>query len=111
LLIPVFRVLAMLGALRWLIGHQHLVTTFATNLRGPAAPVSFLGSAVSEVIPLNAVSGNVAVAFAALSYADTLAITVTADDAVPESGVLATALQGELDAITQCRRTWPRTAE
>jgi diacylglycerol O-acyltransferase len=104
LLIPVFRILAMLGALRWLIGHQHLVTTFVTNLRGPGAPVSFLGCAVSEVIPLNAVTGNVAVAFAALSYTGTLTITVTADaDAFPDSGALAAALQGELDAVTQCR--------
>jgi WS/DGAT/MGAT family acyltransferase len=88
LLVPVFRALAMLGALRWLIGRQHMVTTFVTNLRGPGEAVSFLGSAVSSVIPLNAVTGNVAVAFAALSYAGTLTITVTADtDAFPESGV------------------------
>jgi hypothetical protein len=81
---------------------------FRHNLRGPGAPVSFLGSAVSEVIPVNAVTGNVAVAFAALSYAGTLTITVTADaDAFRESGVLAAALQDELDAVTQCRHAPP----
>ena len=101
LLAPVFRVLAMLGVLRWLIERQHLVTTFVTNLRGPGTPVSFLGSIVSEVVPLNAVTGNVAVAFAVLSYAGTLTVTVTADvDAFPDSEVLIDALQDELDALT-----------
>ena len=100
-LAPVFRGLAVLGALRWLIERQHLVTTFVTNLRGPDTPVSFLGSTVSEVIPLNAVTGNVAVAFAVLSYAGTLVVTVTTDvDAFPDSRVLVEALQGELDALT-----------
>jgi diacylglycerol O-acyltransferase / wax synthase len=102
LLAPVFRVLSTLGALRWLIERQHLVTTFVTNLRGPDAPVSFLGSIVSEVVPLNAVTGNVAVAFAVLSYAGTITMTVTVDvDSAPDSGILVDALQNELDALTR----------
>jgi hypothetical protein len=102
LLAPVFRVLAVLGALRWLIERQHLVTTFVTNLRGPETPVSFLGATVSEVVPLNAVTGNVAVAFAVLSYAGTLTMTVTVDvDAFPDSRFLVDALQDELDVLTQ----------
>jgi hypothetical protein len=40
------------------------------------------------------VSGNVAVAFAVLSYAGTLIVTVTADvDAFPDSEVLIDALE------------------
>jgi diacylglycerol O-acyltransferase / wax synthase len=102
LLAPVFRVLAMLGVLRWLIERQHLVSTLVTNLRGSGALVSFLGSTVSEVVPLNAVTGNVAVAFAVLSYAGTLIVTVAVDvDAFPDSEVLVDALQDELDALTQ----------
>jgi hypothetical protein len=101
LLAPAFRLLAMLGILRWLIERQHLVTTFVTNLRGPDMPVSLLGSTVAEVIPLNAVTGNVAVAFAILSYAGTLLVTVTVDaEAFPDSQVLVDALQKELDALT-----------
>ncbi len=102
LVVPAFRVLAMLGVLRWLVERQHLVTTFVTNLRGPDAPVSLLGSIVSEVIPLNVVSGNVTVAFAVLSYAGTLMVTVSADvDACPDSEVLVHALQDELDVLTR----------
>jgi WS/DGAT/MGAT family acyltransferase len=108
LLAPAFRVLAMLGILRWLVERQHLVTTFVTNLRGPDAPVSFLGSIVSEVIPLNVVSGNVAVAFAVLSYAGTLMVTVSVDaDACPDSEILVHALHDELDVLTRRAGTWP----
>jgi diacylglycerol O-acyltransferase / wax synthase len=99
-LAPVFRALAAVGALRWLIERQHLVTTFVTNLRGPDAPVSFLGSTIAEVVPLNIVTGNVTVAFAVLSYAGTLTVTVTVDAAaVPDSGLLVDALGAELDAL------------
>ncbi|HET6954082.1 MAG TPA: wax ester/triacylglycerol synthase domain-containing protein [Acidimicrobiales bacterium] len=101
LLAPVFRGLAVLGVLRWLIERQRLVTTFVTNLRGPDAPLSFLGSTIAEVIPLSIVAGNVPVAFAVLSYAGTLTVTVTVDlDAVPDSGVLVAALRDHFDAIT-----------
>jgi diacylglycerol O-acyltransferase / wax synthase len=104
LLAPVFRALATLGALRWLIERQHLVTTFVTNLRGPDAPVSFVGSTIAEVVPLNMVTGNVAVAFAVLSYAGTLTVTVTVDaDVVPDSRLLVDALRVELDALTRRR--------
>jgi hypothetical protein len=104
LLAPVFRALATLGALRWLIERQHLVTTFVTNLRGPDAPVSFVGSTIAEVVPLNMVTGNVAVAFAVLSYAGTLTVTVTVDaDAVPDSRFLVDALRVELGALTRRR--------
>ena len=102
LLAPVFRVLAALGALRWLIERQHVVTTFVTNLRGPDTPASFLGSTIAGLVPLTMVAGNVVVAFAVLSYAGTLTVTVTVDtDAVPDSAVLVGALQDELDALTR----------
>lgn len=100
-LAPVFRTLAALGVLRWLVERQPLVTTFVTNLRGPEAPVTFLGATVSQIVPLNALNGNVAVAFAVLSYAGTLVTTVAADtDAFPDLDVLVDALQHELDTLT-----------
>jgi hypothetical protein len=64
--------------------------------------VSFLGATIAEVVPLNMVTGNVTVAFAVLSYAGTLTVTVTVDaDAVPDSGLLVDALRAELDALTR----------
>jgi len=106
LIAPAFRLLAALGMLRWLAERQHLVTCFVTNLRGPDVPVSFLGAAVCQMIPLVGVAGNVTVAFAVLSYAGTLTVAVMVDaDACPDSGTLIAALQRELDALTTPNRT------
>jgi diacylglycerol O-acyltransferase len=99
LLLPLFDGLARLGAFRWFVNRQRLVNSFVTNLRGPEDLLCFVGSPVTAIFPIGAISGNVSVAFAVLSYAGTLTVTVVADpDAVPEVGVLCTALQQELDA-------------
>lgn len=100
LLAPAFRTLAAVHLLRWVVNHQHLVHTFATNLRGPDMPVSFLGATVSDIVPLNILAGNVAVDFAVLSYAGSLTITATADpDVVAELDILADALTRQLDQL------------
>jgi len=102
LLAPVFRSLAASHLLGWLMEHQRRVTAFVTNLRGPGSAVNFLGQVVSEIIPLSDVAGNVTTAFAALSYAGTLSITVATDiDAVPDSDVLVAALQRELGSLKE----------
>ena len=95
-----FRMLARLGVFHWFIDRQRLVNTFVTNLRGPDARLTFLGADISEVIPIAVVTGNVAVSFAALSYDDTLAVTIIADpEACPDLDVLADALQRQLDGL------------
>ena len=76
---PISRVAAHLGAYRFVIDHQHLVHTFVTNLRGPERALVVAGRPVTGIIPLGAISGNVTVAFAVLSYAGTLTITTIAD--------------------------------
>jgi hypothetical protein len=73
------RLLARLGAYRYFIDHQRLVHTFVTNLHGPEHPLVLSGVPVTGIIPLGAISGNVTLAFAALSYAGTLTITAIAD--------------------------------
>jgi WS/DGAT/MGAT family acyltransferase len=76
---PLSRLLARLGAYRYFIDHQRLVHTFVTNLHGPEHPLVLSGVPVTGIIPLGAISGNVTLAFAALSYAGTLTITAIAD--------------------------------
>lgn len=99
---PVFRALAWLGVFHWFVDHQRLVTTFVTNLRGPEARLSLLGAAITDVIAVAHVTGNVTVAFAVLSYAGALTVTVIADpDACPDLPVVVRALQHELDILTQ----------
>jgi diacylglycerol O-acyltransferase len=101
LLAPVWRVVARLGAFRWCVDHQHLVTTFVTNVRGPATGLSFLGARISGITAVTTTTGNVTVAFAALSYAGTLAVTVVADaERCPDLPVLAAALREQLDELT-----------
>jgi hypothetical protein len=77
------------------------VTTFVTNVRGPDARLSFLGVPIADAVAVSTVSGNVTVAFAALSYAGALNVTVVADPGTcPDLAELAAALQRELDALT-----------
>jgi diacylglycerol O-acyltransferase / wax synthase len=104
LLAPTFRLLALLGVLKWFINRQHLLMTFVTNLRGPESRLSFLGTAIGDVIPVGTTTGNVTVAFAVLSYAGTLNVTVVADpDACPDYADLALELQRELESLASLR--------
>lgn len=101
LLGPVFRSLARLGVLGWVVGRQRLVTTMVTNLRGPADRLSFLGAPILDVVPVSPIAGNTTVGFAALSYAGTLVLTVIADPRrCPDLPLLRRHLQHELDALS-----------
>ena len=98
---PAFRVLVRLGLFGWFIDRQHRVHTFVTNLRGPDTALSFADAAITDIIAVSVTTGNVSVAFAVLSYAGTLGITVIADpDACPDLDVLVGALELELAALT-----------
>lgn len=98
---PLFRGLAAVGAFGWFVNRQRLVNTFLTNLPGPAAPVHLAGAPVSQIVPVAITAGNVGVAFAALSYAGRLGVTVITDpDVVPEGAELARALEAQFAAIT-----------
>jgi len=100
LLGPLFRLLARAGLYRWFIDHQRLIHTFVSNLRGPAAQLSFLASPITGIIPLSVATGNVTLSFAALSYADSLTITVIADpDTCPDLPRLRELLDEELHVL------------
>ena len=102
LITPVFRLLAALGLFRPMIDRQRLVNSFLTNMRGPGQPMHLAGAAIRRIAPVTIATGNVSVAFAALSYAGTLTISVIADpDLAPELDDVAQALRRELDGLTQ----------
>jgi hypothetical protein len=85
-----------------------MVNGFVSNLRGPGERLAFLGAEVREVIPVSGTAGNVTVAFAALSYAGTLAVTLIGDpDACPDLTQLRDDLQGELDLLVSSRGAKP----
>jgi diacylglycerol O-acyltransferase len=101
LLGPVFRALAKAGIFGWFINRQRLINTFVSNLRGPADRLSFCCAPVVEVIPVPLITGNISVAFAALSYARSLTVTAIADPEVcPDLPDIICALQQELDDLT-----------
>ena len=98
---PLFRALGAVGVIAWFMNHQHRVHTFVTNLRGPVEPLRLGGATVSAVLPVSATTGNVPVAFAALSYAGRLIVTVIADpDVVPDMSLLTASLQDECNTLT-----------
>ena len=102
LLGPPFRLLASTGLLRWFFDRQRLIHTFATNLRGPAEPLTFARATVRAVIAIPNTTGNVTVTFGVLSYAGTLRITVLSDPSrVPDVAVLTAALRQELGSAAR----------
>ena len=108
LLGPVFRTLAWLGVYRWFVDRQHLVSTMVTNLHGPDLRLSFLAAPIIEIIPVTPITGNVTVAFAVLSYAGTLTVTVTVDPrCCPDLPALVVRLRNELDLIATEQRPGP----
>jgi len=82
-------------------GHDDAVDGPARdNLPGPDVRLSFLAAPIVEVIPVSSITGNVTVAFAVLSYAGSLAVTVVADPLrCPDLPILVTRLRSELDML------------
>ena len=96
-----FRLLGRIGIFGWFINHQRLVNTFLTNMRGPQQPLYFLGSKITDIIAISPIAGNVTVAFAALSYAGRITVTIIADpETCPDLQPLAAVLQQQLDDLT-----------
>ena len=80
-----------------MIQRQRLVNTFLTNLTGPPHTVKLATVPVRRIIPITITAGNVTIAFAVLSYAGDLTVTVITDpDATPDADRLVAALQAEL---------------
>jgi diacylglycerol O-acyltransferase len=101
LLGPIFRTMAQLRVLRWFIDHQHLINTLVTNVHGPDVPLAFAGTTIRSVTPISIVTGNVTVAFAVLSYAKTLTITINSDaDGCPDLDRLTELLASALADLT-----------
>jgi WS/DGAT/MGAT family acyltransferase len=101
LLSPLFRVLVAAGLYRWFIDRQRRIHTFVSNLRGPESRLSFLGCPITDIVALSSATGNVTVAFAVLSYAGRLTITLVADpDNCPDVSALHDLVQEELRVLT-----------
>lgn len=95
-----FRGLAAASLFRGLVEHQRLVNTFLSNLRGPDTSLTLAGARIRRLVPVTTTAGNVSVAFAALSYAGTLEVTVVTDpDVAGPADALAAHLQACLHGL------------
>ncbi len=78
------------------------MTTFLTNLPGPRGHLRLGGAVVRRIVPITVTAGNVGVAFAALSYAGELGVTVITDpDVVPDGARVADALSAALKDLAR----------
>ncbi len=99
---PIFRFLVAVRMFRWFVDRQQLVNSFLTDLSGPRGQLAVAGAPIAGIAPITVTAGNVGVAFAALSYAGTLTVTIIVDPAViPEIHELATALQEQFRAAIE----------
>lgn len=98
---PMVRVMVATRLYGLYMRRQRYLHTVLTNLRGPDQRLCLGGAPVLRMLPLAVGGGgNVTVTLAALSYAGTLAVTVSADpDVTPDLPQLATELQTELDLL------------
>jgi diacylglycerol O-acyltransferase len=100
LLAPAFTLLDRLGLYQYFVDHQRLIHTFVSNVRGPEQGLALLGCPLVELVPLSLASGNVTVAFTALSYRGRLVTTINADPRTcPDVDRLRQALADELTVL------------
>ena len=100
LVAPAFRLVAAVGLFRWMIDHQRLVNAFLTSMRGPQQPLTLGGITVRRIVPVTLATGNVPVAFAALSYAGLITVAVNGDpDVVTDIDALAGIVAEELGSL------------
>jgi hypothetical protein len=87
-----------MGIYQRFIDHQRLIHTFVSNLKGPETVGTLHGCPITGLIPLSVATGNVTVAFTALSYAGSLVITISADPvSCPDLDRLQQELQRQLN--------------
>jgi len=79
---------------------QRNIVTVTTNVRGPAEPLSALGRRIVEIYPYVPIALRVRTGVAMLSYAGRVTFGITSDaDTVPETDVLAKAIEREVEAL------------
>ncbi|MGY1808328.1 wax ester/triacylglycerol synthase domain-containing protein [Blastococcus sp. SYSU D00669] len=88
-------------AVRWMrrvAGRR--VNLFVTNVPGPGTPLSLAGARLEQAVPLAPLVRGVPLGIAALSYAGTLTVSIDADAAVDDVGVLAEGMAACIDELT-----------
>jgi WS/DGAT/MGAT family acyltransferase len=78
-----------------LVHHQPFVNIVVTNVPGPTATLTFLGAAITDLVPVVPLARNLGIGVAIVSYRGELIIGLHADAATcPDVDVMAAAMQG-----------------
>ena len=98
----IFRFTLAWRAFNLLLPHQRYLNIFITNVPGPPAPLYLAGAPLLEVFPVLAITGNMALGAAVMSYAGQLNLTAVADrDHCPDVEVFAEGVRRALDDLAQ----------
>ena len=98
----IFRFILAWRAFNLLLPHQRYLNIFVTNVPGPPAPLYLAGAPLLEVFPVLAITGNMALGAAVMSYAGQLNLTAVADrDHCPDVEVFAEGVRRALDDLAQ----------
>ena len=91
---------ALQRPLGWLQVQAAPINTVCTNVPGPPVSLYVQGKRLETLVPMVPLAQGVGLAFAILSYADTLTIGITADPAlVPDADQLPGLLQGGFEEL------------
>ena len=94
--------LARLRLLRWFTRHQRMTNVVESDVVGPRTGMYLCGSPVLDIVPIGNLAGNLGLAVLAVSYVDTLAVTVQVDaDRFPDLPVLMTAMTRDWEALAE----------
>jgi len=84
---------------------QRNVVTVTTNVPGPGKQLSVLGRKIVAMYPYVPIALRVRTGVAMLSYAGRLSFGITTDaDSVPEAGIIAKAIEREVQALRDAAR-------
>jgi WS/DGAT C-terminal domain len=102
--------MAKAGLFAWFIARQRLITPSSAICAAPSTALTFLCAPVVDVIPVPTITGNITMAFSALSHAGGLNITVIADPALcPDVPAVAQALHEGRRCVDRLSDTTPCT--
>src|SRR3954451_18441493 len=81
------------------------INLFVTNVPGPAAPLWLAGARLLEAVPVAPLIRGVPLGIAALSYGDTVCVSVDADASIDDLDVLINGMERSLAAVFDAARS------
>ncbi len=81
------------------------INLYVTNVPGPTSTLHFAGARLMEAVPLAPLVAGVRLSVTALSYGGQFAVSLLADDSMPDLPVLAAGARGAFEGYVDARST------